>query len=320
MNDTQVNRGAIVKGTWMIAAVLVAACSTVRGQELPPQVTSPAGQAMPPIAPDVPPAAEPQALSTQTTDSAPRPAAQLPDRRETIKTLETVLTLAVKSGAAKLAQQMRASEPGSLFVVDTGRTRGFDLQGYGVFFDVDVPMMKQSVVWSTRELTAQDRRLQLENYIQTQPPGAARDFAMRELQRVRQGMRQTTLPVDPLVAVTNSQTPPGVVTAATTDVSAVANTPAAPPSPIEMADPNELYTEAVKSSLIDAMLNHSLGLKLGADDWLTVAARDAQGPLTGVPDEASTIVIRIKGGDLAAFHAGKLTREEVLKKVEVKEL
>jgi len=303
----------------MIAAIFVAACSTARAQQLPPQVISPAGEAVPQSAPDLPPAAESQAASTQTTDPAARPAAQPPDRRETIKTLETVLTLAVKSGAAKLAQQMRASEPGSLFVVDTGRTRGFDLQGYGVFFDVDVPMMKQSVVWSTRELTAQDRRAQLENYIRTQPPGPARDFAMRELQRMQPGMRQQLAP-DRAMATQVAQG--GVVTAQNTDASATPAAPAAatPPSPIEMADPNELYTEAVKSSLIDAMLNHSLGLKLGADDWLTVAARDAQGPLTGEPDEASTILIRIKGADLAAFHSGKLTREEVLKKVEVREL
>ena len=68
------------------------------------------------------------------------------------------------------------------------------------------------------------------------------------------------------------------------------------------------------------MLKYSVGLKLGAEEWLTVAARDAQGPPTpGQPDDASTIVIRIKGSDLAAFHANKLTREEVLKRVEVKE-
>ena len=68
------------------------------------------------------------------------------------------------------------------------------------------------------------------------------------------------------------------------------------------------------------MLKYSVGLKLGADEWLTVAARDAYGPPTpGQPDDASTIIIRIKGGDLAAFHGNKLTRDEVLKRVEVKE-
>lgn len=261
-----------MKATWIVAAALVAAVSTARAQD------------------------------------APRPQ----DRRDDIKTLEAVLTMAVKNGADKLALQMRASEPGSLFVIDTGRTRGFDLQGYGVFFDVDVPMMKQSVIWSTRQLTQQDTRVSLENYIATQPAGPARDFAMRELRRMQQqGVRQPSPPslVTP-VASSN------VVAAQTLDAPfAAASAPAPDPR-----DPNELYTEAVKTSLIDAMLKHSLGLKLGGDEWLTVAARDAQGPLTpGEVDDASTIVIRIKGSDLAAFHSGKLTREEVLKKVEIKE-
>lgn len=246
------------------------------------------------------------------------------DRRDDIKTLEAVLTMAVKAGADKLALQMRASEPGSLFVTDTGRTRGFDLHGYGVFFDVDVPMMKQSVLWTTSQLLQQDRRVQLENYIATQPSGPARDFAIRELRRMQQqGMRQP-IPAPPLATpVANGQR---LVSAASTDPAAATDalvTPAVSTMPagvIEPTDPNELYTQAVKSSLIDAMLKYSVGLKLSTGEWLTVAARDAQGPLMpGALDDASTIVIRIKGGDLAAFHSGKLTRDEVMKRVEVKE-
>jgi hypothetical protein len=290
------SKRCIVKATWIMAAALVAAGSTARAQDAPPQVAAPAAK---------------------SPEAVPRPPT---DRRDDIKTLEAVLTMAVKSGADKLALQMRASEPGSLFVIDTGRTRGFDLQGYGVFFDVDVPMMKQSVLWSTRQLTQQDTRAQLQSYIATLPPGPAREFAIRELRRAEamQGMRQQPQAIPAPTQVAN----PGTVTALTTDAaSAGAPPPAAgnerAPEP---ADPNELYTEAVKTSLIDAMLKYSVGLKLGADEWLTVAARDAQGPLTaGAVDDASTIVIRIKGSDLTAFHSAKLTREEVLKKVEVRE-
>jgi hypothetical protein len=115
--------------------------------------------------------------------------------------------------------------------------------------------------------------------------------------------------------VSNSDRPVGAATADSTLMPAPA--PAAAPDP---RDPNELYTEAVKTSLIDAMLKYSVGLRLGADEWLTVAARDAYGPPTpGQVDDASTIIIRIKGSDLTAFHGNKLTREEVLKRVEVKE-
>ena len=157
-----------MKVTWLMAAALAVASSTVRAQEaLPPSV--PAQEAAP------------RAATPSSTA----------DRRDDIKLLEGLLNAAVKNGADKLALQMRASEPGSLFVIDIGRTRGFDLQGYGVFFDVDVPMMKQSVLWSNRELTQQGLRTQLENYVQTLPPGPARDLAYNELQRMRQqGMRE----------------------------------------------------------------------------------------------------------------------------------
>jgi len=293
----------IVKATSFITAALLAAGANAGAQES--TAPQPMTYLRPVTFPILAPAPQIEEAQAALQQLAPAAAASSLDRRDDIKTLEAVLTMAVKSGADKLALQMRTTEPGSLFVIDTGRTRGFDLQGYGVFFDVDVPMMKQSVLYVARQQTQQDTRAQLENYINTQPPSPARDFAISELRRMqRQGMRQ------PGVASPTQIAQPGVVTGQ------VADAPAAPE-----ADPNELYTQAVKTSLIDAMLKHSLGLKLGADEWLTVAARDAGGPAgPGQVDDASTIVIRIKGSDLTAFHAGKLTREEVLKKVEVKEL
>jgi hypothetical protein len=99
---------------------------------------------------------------------------------------------------------------------------------------------------------------------------------------------------------------------------AVATTVTEPVTP-EPKDPNEQYTEAVKTALVDAMLDYG-GLPIGADEWLVVAARDSEGPLTpGAVDDASTIVLKVKGSDLLAFRSNKLTREEARKKVEVRE-
>jgi hypothetical protein len=225
-----------VKATSFVAAALLAAGRIAQAQEAPaPPDARPLAAALRvnfPILMEVPASAqEPQDAPAPAAAQAPRAA----DRRDDIRTLEAVLTLAVKSGADKLAVQMRASEPGSLFVIDTGRTRGFDLQGYGVFFDVDVPMMRQSVVWTTRQLTQQDTRAQLENYIQTQPPGPARDFAIRELRRMQPGMRQ---PAPTQVA---NMPEPGIVRATDVDTTALAVVPAAPPAPVtEPRDPKEL--------------------------------------------------------------------------------
>jgi hypothetical protein len=89
-----------------------------------------------------------------------------------------------------------------------------------------------------------------------------------------------------------------------------------------LENPAEGYTREVKAALIDAMIEHSGPLNLGAEEWLTVAARDnvPRDPL--IPGDAtdfSTIIFRMKGSDLASFRAGKMTLEEARQKVEVRE-
>ena len=300
------SKESIVKRTTLIAAAVFAACATLQAQA-------------PAQAP--PPAADAQAAAP----ALPPPTAE--QRRRDVKYMEGILAGAVRSGAEDLGRRMQIAEPNSLIVTGSARARGIALDGYGVFFDVDVPMMKQSVLWTTRQLMLQDLREKVQELNQiiatTQDPDQRRIAAaqLRVLNATLQGSmlaaqsqgnalllpesRSNTL------AVTNGP-PPGTVSAA--------NESEAPAPVLETRDANELYTEAVKTSLIDAMLNYSRALYLGEDEWLTVAARDSEGPITpGAIDDASTIVIRIKGRDLSAFHANKITREEILRRVEVKE-
>ena len=75
----------------------------------------------------------------------------------------------------------------------------------------------------------------------------------------------------------------------------------------------------MKSALIDAMLDHSQAMDLGPDEWLTVAARQSEGPLA--PNQlfdVATIVLRVKGSDLSIYMADKTKRAEVRQKVDVK--
>jgi hypothetical protein len=69
-------------------------------------------------------------------------------------------------------------------------------------------------------------------------------------------------------------------------------------------NPEAMYEEAVKSALVDAMLDHSLQMRLGADEWLTVAARGNAGVMAGPLADSVTITMRVKGSDLASYHAG----------------
>jgi hypothetical protein len=86
-------------------------------------------------------------------------------------------------------------------------------------------------------------------------------------------------------------------------------------------NPADAYTVAVRDALLDAMLRYSQSLAVGANEWLVVAARDRGEPGIGADDpfEVTTIQLRIKGADLQAFHAGRLTVDEARKRVEVKE-
>ena len=285
-----------MKATWIIAALALAA-APVRAQQPP----------APPPQLQVPPA------------PAAAPAQDGAARRAQVRMMESVLAQAVRAGAETLGRQMQVAEPGSLIVTGTARARGFVLDGYGVFFDVDVPMMKQSVIWSRQMLMREQLRAQYRAMYAQMPDGPERERvrqALAELDRPGASLYSTMPLVQPppptggasAQAVNETTTPSGTASASA----------AVPPPAIDPRDPNELYTEAVKAALIDAMLDYNFNI--GADEWLTVAARDAEGPSTpGELYDVSTLVFRAKGSDLIAFRAGRMTRDEARKKVVVRE-
>lgn len=267
--------------------------------------------------------------------SAASDASARASRRQDIRSMEVLLTQALQTGAQDLARQLKVSEPNSAFVTGTGRARGFILDGHGIFFDVDVPGMRQSVIWSAQMLELEQQRQNMLRFL----ANSSLDDPRRKMAEanLRQIARLMGAGPDQIV-ITNPTTNtelvrPGQVTATAVHDSTsspgpgpgaralAAQAPASPVQPVQQPrDPNELYTDSVKMALIDAMLKYSAFLKIGENEWLTVAASDSDGPQApGQLEETSRILISIRGSDLAAFQSGKLTREEVLKKVEVKE-
>jgi hypothetical protein len=101
----------------------------------------------------------------------------------------------------------------------------------------------------------------------------------------------------------------------------VAGSPASEPravNPDVVNDPEDAYTREVKSALIDAMVESSLQLMLAPDEWLTVAARDNAPREPLIPGDTvdfSTWVFSVKGSDLEAFRAGRMTLEGARKRV-----
>jgi hypothetical protein len=85
-------------------------------------------------------------------------------------------------------------------------------------------------------------------------------------------------------------------------------------------DTGQKYRNEVKLALADAMLDFTKNLELKPDEWLSVAARGNEGALTpGEVLQLTTVVLRVKGSDLADYLAGRLTKDEARQKVEVRQ-
>jgi hypothetical protein len=86
------------------------------------------------------------------------------------------------------------------------------------------------------------------------------------------------------------------------------------------ANPNEVYRAEVTQALMEALLDHSSSLGIEPAEWLTIAARrnDDRPRLAPADTDARTFLIRLRGSDLAAFLARQISREEALKRIEVR--
>jgi len=261
---------------------------------------------------------------------APRAFAQAPlaeadqvKARQKISMMESVFESAVANGADSLMRQVRAvMPPDALMLTGAPSARGFRLEGYGVFFDVEVPAFRRTMAWTLRQMV-DDNGLgagtavnQLKAYIATvQEP--------RQRASLERALRRLELQVGPVGPVGQDSTArPQAVGA--TNVSA--QTTAEPPQPaIDQAvleDPNGVYTREVSSTIVDAMIENSGPLPIADNEWLTVAARDNVRPDRLVPGDTSnisSIVFRIRGVDLAAYRSGKTSLEDTRKRVEIKQ-
>jgi hypothetical protein len=89
------------------------------------------------------------------------------------------------------------------------------------------------------------------------------------------------------------------------------------PSREAMLDPDAFYVDAVREYLVSAMLEQSKSLDLRPNEWLTVAARGDDGGPSQL-SQPSIMVLRIKGSDLMDYLAGRISKEDAAKRIEVK--
>lgn len=89
------------------------------------------------------------------------------------------------------------------------------------------------------------------------------------------------------------------------------------PPPDAMLDPDAHYVQSIKTELINAMVKHSHSMDLRPGEMLSVSARDGS-EIPGQVAPPSTMTLQVKGKDLADFAAGRITIEQILRRVTVR--
>ena len=252
---------------------------------------------------------------TPGTPGITRAADDTKQSRYQIGQMERVLEGAVEHGVSNIRDRLQAVGPTELLLSDNARARGFRLDGYGVFFDVVVPSLDTTVLWSIRTLDQNDLGL---------------ESALRALQthirnagdaNLEQALRRIELQMNPLLLarVATPSGPSAARDAAGSMSAAGAGQPQKPVDPI-LSNPDEAYRTEVTRALMDALLDHSASLAVEPGEWLTIAARrnDERPRLAPADTDARTVIIRLRGSDLAAFLARQISREEALERVDVR--
>ncbi len=241
--------------------------------------------------------------------SAQSDTVRLKESRYQIGQMERLLEGAVEHGATIIRDRLQAMMPADMLLSENARARGFRLDNYGVFFDVEVPPLSGTLPWTF--MTLNQNNLGADNALRT-----LRTFVNAannpEAQQALKRLELQVAAVPAAATMTAESTAGGTATGAR---------PAeVPPVYTSLDDIREAYRTEIRNALIDAMLEHSRGLGLSSSEFLTVAARgsDDRPRLAPADADSRTVVISVRGADLAAFLGGQITREEARARVEIR--
>ncbi len=226
------------------------------------------------------------ALPTRVAAQTPvAPGSEQIRRHEQINLFEGTLERAVTNAARRVAKDVQEHTSNANFMTTDAHAKGFILDGYGVFVYVEIPALDLNLTVG----------LMLDQIERDAQQKAEADQGKGEANPVS---NRTEMKVDPVPVI------PKTAREALKSV----------------MDTGQKYRNEVKLQLTDAMLDFSKNLELKPDEWLSVAARGSDGALTpGEILQLTTVVLRVKGSDLADYLAGRLTKDEARAKVEVRQ-
>jgi hypothetical protein len=257
------------------------------------------------------------------------------DARYKVRIMEGVLEKSVQHAALRLNEQLQRISPDLIQLTGAAHARGYRLEGYGLFFDVEVPAaMRQTMGWTARVMRQQQQGVNEAMGTIRRITGELDPKVRAEAERAMQQIEVVVRPVPKLRspggpgAVAVASPMPGATVEATAIPGADAAGPPRAPAPPELPrddaallrSPDLAYEEHVREALIGAMLEWGALLPLGPDEWLTVAARDNQDVIMpGTSPDVVTIILRVKGSDLAERVAGRVPLDELRRRVQVSE-
>jgi hypothetical protein len=252
-----------------------------------------------------------------------RPTAQQRDQRYQITTMERVLEGAVEHGAKVTRDRLQASSWPEMLLTDNARVRGYRLEGYGLFFDVAVPMLEGSLTWSFQTLDQNNLGLESAlNALRSLVEKSGDTSFEQALKRVELQVAPVSInaPASQGLADTRTLTGSAAVTADPGPGSQLPNIPGRRNVDAMLSDPVEAFRAEIRDSLMNAMLDHGAALRLTPTDLFTIAARgsDDRTVLGPLRDDAQTIMITVSGSDLTAYLSGQIGRDEARQRMTVR--
>jgi hypothetical protein len=252
-----------------------------------------------------------------------RPTPQQRDQRYQITTMERVLEGAVEHGAKVTRDRLQASSWPEMLLTDNARVRGYRLEGYGLFFDVAVPMLEGSLTWSFQTLDQNNLGLESALSALRSLVEKSGDTSFEQaLKRVELQVAPVSLNVPASQGLADARNATGSAAVAPDPGpgTPLPNIPAARSVDAMLSDPVEAFRAEIRDSLMDAMLDHGAALRLAPTDLFTIAARgsDDRTVLGPMRDDAQTIMITVSGSDLMAYLSGQIGRDEARQRMAVR--
>lgn len=242
-----------------------------------------------------------------------------------VRQMESVLERAVQHAADIMRRRLQSVTPDVLALAGAPRAQGFRIDGYGLFFSVEVPRLSESVNWALRVLSQdQDERVlaSLRKVAGSEQDPALRadiERAIRSIELRLAGASATAAGPERRASVASAAREPALTESAHVGSAPELSAEAAAAAQLAQ-DPNGVYESVVKDALVDAMLDYAGSIELPVGEWVTVAARDAG--YVAFPDSVNdmvTVTLSVRVADLREFRAQRLTRDEARSRVVMRE-